>query len=393
MHRLSKRSSAQAGERGVALVMVLVLVTLVAAVVTEFQYSSRVDLQLAYNARDELQAEYNALSALRVRALILRHSRKLNQVANMLMGNTGAGGGSGGGQLPMGQILEMLPVECGLMSALFKPVESDIEDEVAAEGFFPGECIATSTSEHSKISLNVLKSVRDGKAAMEMLYGLLLDPRLETHFQEDDLNGTHAESPEELIGAIVDWTDRDGNEFGSQVGDEDRHYSYLKDSYEAKNAPFDSIAELQLVHGVDDALYDLLKETVTIYPATAQIELGTASLEVILMGLAASLQEGVFLEQFVMQPLFPQFLSLLVEMKSFGAMGMTPVNVATLKLLLTESGLMGLVDATKLSQRFSDKSQNVWFTIQAEGHVGNASKRFRAVFQTQEAKFYYARVE
>ena len=109
MHRLIRRRK-EPGERGVALLMVLVLVTLVAAVVTEFQYSSRVDLQLAYNARDELQAEYNALSAMRVRALILRHSRKLNQVANMLMGNTGAGGGSGGGQLPMGQILEMLPV-------------------------------------------------------------------------------------------------------------------------------------------------------------------------------------------------------------------------------------------------------------------------------------------
>lgn len=391
MHGLKNKRQRAGNERGVALLMVLVMVALVSVVVVEFQYSSQVDLQLAYNARDELQAEYNALSALRVRALILRHSRKLNQVANMLMGNTG--GGDGAGQLPMGQILEMLPVECGLMSALFKPLESDIEDQVEAEGFFPGECIATSSSEHSKISLNVLKSVRDGKAAMEMLYGLLLDPRLLPHFEEDDLNGTHAESPEVLIGAIVDWTDRDSTEFGSQVGDEDRHYSYLRESYETKNAPFDSVAELQLVHGVDDELYDLLKETVTIYPATAQIELGTASLDVILMGLAASLQEGVLLEQFVMQPLFPQFLSLLVEMKSFGAMGGMPLNTAAIKLLLTESALMGLVDPAKLGQRFSDKSQNVWFTIHAEGQVGNASRRFRAVFQAQEAKFYYARVE
>lgn len=389
MHGLKNKRQRAGNERGVALLMVLVMVALVSVVVVEFQYSSQVDLQLAYNARDELQAEYNALSALRVRALILRHSRKLNQVANMLMGNTG--GGDGAGQLPMGQILEMLPVECGLMSALFKPLESDIEDQVEAEGFFPGECIATSSSEHSKISLNVLKSVRDGKAAMEMLYGLLLDPRLLPHFEEDDLNGTHAESPEVLIGAIVDWTDRDSTEFGSQVGDEDRHYSYLRESYETKNAPFDSVAELQLVHGVDDELYDLLKETVTIYPATAQIELGTASLDVILMGLAASLQEGVLLEQFVMQPLFPQFLSLLV--KSFGAMGGMPLNTAAIKLLLTESALMGLVDPAKLGQRFSDKSQNVWFTIHAEGQVGNASRRFRAVFQAQEAKFYYARVE
>ena len=146
MSRLIKSRRKPPRERGVALLMVLVLVTLVAAVVTEFQYSSRVDLQLAYNARDELQAEYNALSALRLRALILRHSRKLNQVANMLMGNTGAGGAAGGGQLPMGQILEMLPVECGLMGALFKPVERDLEESVAAEGFFPGEGLRPSAA-------------------------------------------------------------------------------------------------------------------------------------------------------------------------------------------------------------------------------------------------------
>ena len=61
MSGLIKRRRKEPGERGVALLMVLVLVTLVAAVVTEFQYSSRVDLQLAYNARDELQAEYKCI--------------------------------------------------------------------------------------------------------------------------------------------------------------------------------------------------------------------------------------------------------------------------------------------------------------------------------------------
>ena len=42
---------------------------LLGSVVAEFQFSSRIDLQLALNARDELQAEMNALSALRMRAL------------------------------------------------------------------------------------------------------------------------------------------------------------------------------------------------------------------------------------------------------------------------------------------------------------------------------------
>ena len=63
-------------QRGIALIMVLSLVALVATVISDFQYNSRVSYQLAINARDELQAEYNALSAMRMRALLLKQSGK-----------------------------------------------------------------------------------------------------------------------------------------------------------------------------------------------------------------------------------------------------------------------------------------------------------------------------
>ena len=59
MQRLRKKS-----QRGFALIMALVLIALVSAIVAEFQYSSRVGLQLAVQARDSLQAEQNAMSAM-----------------------------------------------------------------------------------------------------------------------------------------------------------------------------------------------------------------------------------------------------------------------------------------------------------------------------------------
>ena len=253
MSRLTQvRRARSRSQSGVALLMVLVLVTLLGAVVTEFTFNSRVDLQLAVNARDELQAEYNALSALRLRAVILRQSQKIKLIVTQLMGGDS-------GSFPLGQILEMIPVECGLMSAIIQTSESGDsggDGEGGGGDFFQGDCIATSQSEHSKISLNVLdsNSKQDAMQIAEYLYALLLDPKLERHFQEDDKNGTHAESPEQLVGAVADWIDRDENEFGTQVGDEGRHYAYLKDSYEAKNAPLDSVAEIQLIHGIDDEI-------------------------------------------------------------------------------------------------------------------------------------------
>lgn len=91
MHRLEDALIVKR-ERGVAMLMVMGFLTLLGSVVADFQFTSHVDLQLAFNARDELQAEYNALSALRMRALILRQSRKLQTAITLLMSGMGAGG-------------------------------------------------------------------------------------------------------------------------------------------------------------------------------------------------------------------------------------------------------------------------------------------------------------
>src|SRR5690606_34383749 len=99
-------------ERGVALLMVLVLITLLASVVFDFQFNSRVDLQLAVNARDEIQAEYNARSALMMRAMLLKNNNEIKALTSAM--------GIDSNALTITQLLEMVPVECGLMSALIR---------------------------------------------------------------------------------------------------------------------------------------------------------------------------------------------------------------------------------------------------------------------------------
>jgi general secretion pathway protein K len=379
-------------ERGVALLVVLSTVALVGSVVTELQFDTRVDLELALNARDEVQAEYSALSAMRLRALLLKNARLVDQGMRAL----GQSFGLDASVLPpIGQLIEMVPVECSLLSAITKPAASgDLEsaDEEAA-GMFPGECAATSQSESSKISLPALGLARpsDAAQAQAMLIGFLSDPKLAHFFEKDDEAGDHAESPQELVGAIIDWMDVDHVLSGNQVGDEDRYYAYLRDPYRTKNAPFDSVAELRLVHGMSDGLFDILKDRVTVYSTSAQIELATASDITILFGICSTLATPG--DCFSTLGTSPVFWTGLHELRTLGGMGLAALTVQMLRGMLDEAGFSQFYDATRLSQVFTDRTSTTWYTIKAEGNLGNAHRRIRAVYQTQEGQYYYYRIE
>ncbi len=372
-------------QRGVALLVVISTIALVASVVADFQFNSRVDLQLALNARDELQAEYNALSALRLRALLLKNARVVTQAMNSISGIMGMDATM---MPPAGQLLEMIPVECGLMSSITKEanVEADSEGGAPPGDFFPGDCQATSKSEHAKISMSILRNAgAQSQRVQALLMGFLSDPKLAHHFERDDKAGSHADKPEELIGAIVDWVDDNTTAHENGAGDEDRHYQFLRESYRAKNAPFDSVAELQLVHGISDSLYDVLKDRVTIYNSSPDVELSTADDVSIAIGLCSISLSGC---DWLLQP---AFWTALKTVRELGGGGFAPMNLATLTLLIQSAGIA--VDVAKLSQVFTDKNSTTWYTIEAEGEHGGAKSHIRAVFQTQEGQFYYFRVE
>jgi len=390
------------GERGVALMMVLLLVALMSAVAAEFQFNSHIDYRLAINARDALQAEYNALSAMRVRALLLRQSGKLNSARSAIASAVGMDVNA----IPsIGQVLEMMPVECGLLSAILTPVgggdgfsdQSDSGDDSmeATGGLLPEECLATSVSEHSKIPLNALRDKTNKKSerAASLLLGLLSGPQMIRHFENDDRLGGHLESAPELVSAIIDWVDDNDTQELSSISDEGVPYHYLEDRYEVKNAPFDSLAELQLVAGVDDELFELLRGHTTIYAADVQLELETAPIErIVLWGLTAALHPDLSAEMLFSHPGFVPFLVSLIEMKQFGAGGFGALTTSTLGGLVKEFGLDQIIDINALTRVFGNNSSTTWYTINAVGTVGDASREIEVVFQAAEGQLYYAAV-
>ncbi len=116
-------------QRGIAILVVLITIALLTAIIVEFQYSATVDLQLAYNARDELQAEYNALTALRLRGLLLRQGIAL--LSRHGERHAGAHREASSTQLPLGQILQQIPITCSLLNKVLK--ETSEGDELTVD--------------------------------------------------------------------------------------------------------------------------------------------------------------------------------------------------------------------------------------------------------------------
>jgi Type II secretion system (T2SS), protein K len=318
--------------------------------------------------------------------MLLKNARLLDQGIRSLATTFGA---SADMVPPVGQLLEMVPIECSLMSSIAHLTGGgDRKSGDEDTGVFPGDCSATSKSESAKISLPALAATAPAASqqAQAMLLGLLSDPKLERFFTKDSEAGDHADTPQELVGSIIDWMDADKVQSGSQVGDEDRFYAYLKDPYRTKNAPFDSVAELQLVHGMSDELFNLLKDRVTIYNTTPAIELATADEVTIAIGVCAAITQpggcAVLLSD-------PMFWGLLHQLKAMTGMGL-PLTPTLLQAAL---GSMNVPVGDTIKQVFTDRSTTLYYTIDAEGSVGNAHRHIRAVYQTQEGQYYYYRIE
>ncbi|MEL1266138.1 type II secretion system minor pseudopilin GspK [Pseudoxanthomonas putridarboris] len=81
--------------------------------------------------------------------------------------------------------------------------------------------------------------------------------------------GAPPESSERLAGAIVDW--RDGDALSQPAGGaEDDDYAAAGRDYGAKDAPFETIAEVEQVLGMTPEIYARLAPYLTIYSGRAQ---------------------------------------------------------------------------------------------------------------------------
>ena len=158
----------------------------------------------------------------------------------------------------------------------------DTLDEIWSRAALPitlgdGEVVVTIEDEERKINLNRLM----------LPNGIAVDERRLAVFQRllDTLGIDRA-----VADAVVDWLDSDEN---PRVGGaESAYYLGLPNPYRAKNDLFDTIGELRLVRGVTDEVFEKLRPFVTV-SSSGLVNINTAPKEV-LMSLSAGtdLAEG-----------------------------------------------------------------------------------------------------
>lgn len=230
-------SLSRANERGVALIMVLGMVAIIAAWATTAAYEDTIAINRASNQQDDVRAMMASESALALTQYYLGEDSKFSDSDDL--------------EEEWAMPLPPFPIDEGLISLEITDANRfyNLNDLVNNAG-------AVQTPEFQQLQqLFVLLDLQPG-----------------------------------LVNALVDWMDADNFPYGAS-GAEDAAY-YNKD-YHCKNTRLDSLSELRLIAGFDRQIIKLLSQHVIVRPSNGKtyININTAS-EEIFMALFPSMQQG-----------------------------------------------------------------------------------------------------
>jgi general secretion pathway protein K len=220
-------------EKGMVLLLVLVVVALLSALLTEWAFSTHVDMRLTETFRDSTRAWYLAKGGVQAGRMILQNDTNAWDHPSELWG----------------QGIPAYPVgDNGSVSIA-------IEDLAG--------------------KLNVNNLIRQGKNLNGPLAQVLVQL-----FNDLDIGDS-----DDLVASLVDWIDTDttttqpGGTLGG-TGAETGYYQGLASPYTAKDEPLDSLEELKMIRGFTPEVFLKVKDFLTVHGSTA-VNLNTAAPRVI----------------------------------------------------------------------------------------------------------------
>jgi len=216
-------------ERGIALLLTLLVLTLLVALILEFDVEARREYRDAAAFRDNFKATVLARAAVQAaRGVLQQDFIKDKQTGEFFDAPTDIWA------FPISNYA----IGDGVLSA-------QIEDE------------------RGKFNLNDLAAGGDPIARKTKVL------RFKRLFELVQVNP-------DLVDAIVDWVDQD--EVPEASGAEGPYYQTLRPSYRAANAPLQTLLELRLIKGVTPEIIEKLSKLVTVYPqeGESKVNLNTA---------------------------------------------------------------------------------------------------------------------
>jgi general secretion pathway protein K len=404
-HTLRKQlSQSVRSERGIALLMVLVTMAVLTAVVAEFVYQTRVEVQMAANVRDRLKAYYLARSATNVARLILYYQGQLDNMMSNLPPQIKQF--VGGGTIKLYQIF---PIESDLAKAL---TSGEIGETFGMKGLnlggkhgfgeFDGSFHAAIEDEYAKINVNALNSIPTyaGPTTAEILT-LIGNPKYAPMFENPDADGQY-NTPVEVVLGMHDWIDPDttidnldqdlllrapfsqlaGSFFTPGVADEDSRYDTLKDPYKTKNGPFVTVDELHLIRGVSDAFMQEFGDKFTVYSdPSLLVNLSSVNDPVVMLSLICMQPENVTMCSAPGLPKVLEALAMFFEVRNL--MQAMTFTVPDKTLILSIFQGYSLSFNSNFMKNVASSSDT--FSVQATGEVGETNVTIRTVVKNTSA--------
>lgn len=209
----NKIRKGQSSERGIALVITLIIVTILVTLVVELTYSTQVSVRIAATYRDDLRAYYVARSGIELAmAVLTRDSEEDEEDIRQEK--------QGGRQDALDELWANL-TETVVSAQVLEP-----------DLFGGGRLVVQIIDEDRKINAN-LANEDPTASIMERLF---LDGEISQDFRS----------------AIADWIDEDEEET-DPGGAETLYYEGLDIPYPCKDGPMDTISELRMIRGSEEA--------------------------------------------------------------------------------------------------------------------------------------------
>ena len=251
-------------DRGVALIIALIVIAMMMIFTSDLIVTSQVALETTVVQRDSAKAEYLAKSAVNLGLFLL----SADFVADLFLA---------GPQSPMKTspsdgpsdfwaMLNGLPIGGGTAEILGMTQKAlgieSVNDSAISDvlKLFDGEFVLDVSDEGGKININQCAIGRCVEV-LKMLSALFDCPVERAYLARNNVRVN------ELIFKLKDFVDTDRRaEPETGVADEDDPYSKETPPYKAKNAPFDSFKEIQLVDGWTQDIDAIFGPYITIFP-------------------------------------------------------------------------------------------------------------------------------
>jgi general secretion pathway protein K len=287
-------------ERGIALLLTLLVLTLLVALILEFDAEARREYRDAAAFRDNFKATVLARAAVQAARGVL-HQDFLKDKQT-------------------GQFIDTLTDLWAM------PIKNYAIGD--------GQLTAQIEDERGKLNLNDLATAGDPIARKNKIL------RVKRLFELLQVNP-------DLVDDIVDWVDQD--ESPEAAGTESPYYQTLRPSYRTANAPLQTFLELRLIKGMTPDIIAKLSKVVTIYPqeGDSRVNMNTAS-PIVLQALDPRITQSMAAEIIQARPF--KTIQDLDRVSSFEAIGkeLRPQNLYDIKSdLFLARMIVGVNEITK----------------------------------------------